>query len=159
MAQLIKQINNFGSYNNIYQIDIPNFLGVKNSQLVPCYILGHNKEIQITDILVESVNKNTGYNVQWQSCVRYDSEDFQNSYPNVKDFLSQYDNNKFAGWCIIFKIDNVEYGLTGKVDSDEIRLNCYREIKEDVLKYKVLFKSSLYFFACIEEKIQILSPH
>ena len=57
MAKLIKQINNFGSYNNIYQIEMPECSDVKNPQLIACYLFSQNEEIQITDILVESVNK------------------------------------------------------------------------------------------------------
>jgi hypothetical protein len=132
MAQLINQTNYFGSHNKTYLLEITWETKALNPQLLTCYYFCDNKNIQITDIIFEFTNHNTGYNVPWQRCVRYGVDDFRRTYQNVTSLLSKYDHEDFTGWCVIFKRDGVEYSLIGAKNSDEVLLNCSHEINKEI---------------------------
>ena len=132
MAKLINQTNDFSSYNNKYLLESMFELKALNPQLLTCYHFCNSQDIQITDIIFEFTNHNTGYNVPWQRCVRYDIDDFRKTYKNATSLLSKYDNKDFTGWCVIFKRDDIEYSLTCTKGSDEVLLHSAHEINKDM---------------------------
>lgn len=125
--QLLEEKNYQGSFNRIYQLNMDIGVKVYHPELVTCFRFCQNKDIIITDIIFEEINKNTGYNVAWQHCVRYDLDDFHNTFKNIEQFLKQHDTRNFTGWCVIFKANNKEYSISSQ-DEQKIVLHCSEEI-------------------------------
>lgn len=134
MAELIDKTDYYGNHTNTYKVQIPILKEANEPQLKVCYCFCHHPDILITDILLEEINKNTGYNIAWQNCIRYDVEDFHQTFQNFKDFLSEYDTEKFERWCMLFKLNNVNYSISGKAQTDEIKLSCYWDIQDNMIK-------------------------
>ena len=134
MAKLIDKTSYFGSCNNIYNIDENLFSGNCIEHLKICYYLCQHPDIKITDIIIESVDEQTGYDIAWQSCIRYDYLDFKETFSKFDYLITQHNKQDFSAWCVIFKQDEQEYTISGTLNSTDILLHNSQEIDDKMIE-------------------------
>lgn len=125
--RLIEEKNHPNNYNKIFCFELVNNVKAKHPELLFCFWLCDLNDISITDIIIEEVNKNTGYNVAWQHCIRYDLEDFKSTFNNIENFIKQHDTSNFTGWCVIFEFNDREYSISSQ-NNNRIVLHSTKEI-------------------------------
>ena len=102
-----------------------------NCGLAICYAIATSEKSKLILMDLEAAHKKTGVETKWHRS--YDSRKmFVKIFPNLKDFLGDYGNDKFGYWYLKIEYHGIEVSIIGDRDTNTIAAAYPKEVSLDL---------------------------